>query len=72
MSTTIEGVASICAHRITWNYEVEDLQVTPAMQKALENEAEERAKTMIIEGFTSGELNCVWNEHEIRGWWQIE
>lgn len=72
-TTEVEGTISVCAHNVTYSYEVEYLIVTPEMEQRLREEAESRAQVMIIEGYHSGELNCVWEcEHEIRGWWQIE
>lgn len=73
MSTTIEGKVSVCAHNVIYSYEVEGIEITLGLQGALQREAEERAKTMINEGYVSGELNCIWQgEHEVRGWWQID
>jgi len=73
MSIAIEGKSSICAHTVSWSYEVHDLEETEELRNRLEEEAESRAKEMIIIGNNCGELNCLWmGEVEIRGWWQID
>ena len=42
------------------------------LQTRLRDEAEERAKTCIIEGYVEGELNYEDEDSSYRGWWQIE
>jgi len=79
-----DGEIEVCAHRVAYWYEVPaELLVDGEMPEGaseresslaevLEEEVESRAKTCIVEGYHSGELNCLWNgEIEIRGWWNI-
>ena len=76
MTFTIEGTASVCAHNVRWNYEVELDEQPDDLYERLESAAEDRAKEMINEGYNQGELNCLYvredTDMEIRGWWSID
>ena len=72
-----EGIVNVCAHSVTFRYWDFDLELTDELRDFLTEEAEERAQQCIIEGYHSGELNCLYvddggEEHEIGGWWEIE
>ncbi len=76
---TVDGVLhNVCQHYVTWWYHVpSNREITDDMRTHLEEEAEERAKHCIIEGYDSGELNCLYvfddgTDEELRGWWAIE
>jgi hypothetical protein len=66
-----EGVINVCAHRVSYWYEWDGRRVKPDVA-VLEEAAEERAKECIIDGNVSGELNCLIDDKEVRGWWDIE
>ena len=70
-----EGVVSVCAHRVSYWYEWDGRRVKPEVE-VLEEAAEDRAKECLVEGYVSGELNCLvpWGctDHEVRGWWSIQ
>ena len=78
MSSTIEGEISVCAHNVSYWYNLEegDPEETAEMREVLEEHAEERTREMIVQGYTSGELNCLYvieqEDWEIRGGWKIE
>jgi hypothetical protein len=70
-----KGMVHVCAHHVKFSYwhgwgDISEL--TDEIKQTLETEAEERAKAMIIEGYVSGELNCLIGDNEVRGWWEIE
>lgn len=72
-----EGKADVCAHRVKYSYWDIETELSDRLIRALDDEAESRAKELITEGCHSGELNCYFvddndEEHEIRGWWEIE
>jgi len=46
--------------------------ITDEIKEIMNEEAESRAKDMIIEDYTSGELNLENDEYSFRGWWEIE
>lgn len=71
---TFAGVVHVCAHRVNFWYGIEDWNLNDEQQQQLTDEAEERAKHCITEGYVSGELCCYINDLEIefRGWWDIE
>lgn len=63
----IEGEIEVLCHRVTWRYwDFEELVLDEEIRELLENEAEERAKYCITEGFHSGDLNCYYCD-EVRG-----
>ncbi|MGH8897014.1 MAG: hypothetical protein ACRDZ4_08345 [Egibacteraceae bacterium] len=66
-----EGKADVCSHRVTFWYDVGGMARTDELAETLAEEAEARAKACIIEGYHSGELNCPYDEREVRGWWEI-
>lgn len=67
------GTVYVCQHRVTFEYWDFESELTPELEDRLTNEAEERSKAMITEGYASGELNDFHpdTEEEIRGWWTI-
>jgi len=72
-----EGDVDVCCHRVYFWYDIGYRKLTEDLKRCLTKEAEERAKTCIIDGCCSGELNCLYTfthakDCEIRGWWQIE
>lgn len=71
-----EGVVEVCCHRVTFCYwnGLKMRKMTPLLMETLEEHVEERATHCIIDGCSSGDLNCVVGQkyEEIRGWWEIE
>jgi hypothetical protein len=74
-----EGTVYTCQHRVSFWYDLNDLELTDELGELLTEEAEDRAHHCICEGYHSGELNCLYlngdgdqDEHEVRGWWSIE
>jgi hypothetical protein len=77
MAKHFEGTASVCAHTVDFRYWDFEAEVTPELEEELTEHAEQRAQECIIEGYHSGELNCLYvsddeEEEEIRGWWEIQ
>ena len=72
------GTVHVCAHRVTFWYDLEELSLSDELRDQLTTEAEDRAKYSISEGYVSGELNCLYIDHEndkdyeVRGGWEIE
>lgn len=66
-----EGIIEVCFHRISFWFDIPAGEVDDSIQEALEVEAESRAKSQIVEGYHSGELNCLYCNEEISGWWEI-
>ncbi len=70
---SFETTVEVCAHRVAIRYWDFDAELTDELEEALTEEGERRAQELIIDGYHSGELNCVYRgEEEIRGWWEIE
>ena len=71
-----EGVVEVCCHNVRFWYDIDNPNMVDRkeeIEELLTEEAENRAKACIIDGYSSGELNCVVDgEIEIRGWWNIE
>jgi hypothetical protein len=78
-----EGVVHVCAHRVLFFYRIPKYtRLSAAFIGRLNEEAEERAKSQIIEGYTQGELNYengyfdrknkVHVTFQAWGWWGIE
>ena len=70
-----ETTVEVCCHRVALRYWDFTSRLTDALKDELTEHGEERAKTCIIDGCSSGELNCYYvngkREEEIRGWWEI-
>lgn len=68
------SIVSACCHRVTFNYWDIESELTDELREELESHAEERAKELLVDGCSSGELNFfnTDTEEEIGGWWQIE
>lgn len=66
------GTVVVCMHTIAYRYWGFKHEKTEDLKSRLASEAEERAKHLINEGYHSGELNCLYEEEEIRGWWEIK
>lgn len=71
---TFSGKLRVCAHTISFWYDISQLgEPSPNSKHALEQEAARRSKEMITDDYVAGELNCVVNnDKEIRGWWFID
>lgn len=72
-----EGTVNVCAHYVKYRYWDFEAEPTDELRERLEEAAEDRAKELIIDGYHSGELNCLYvsddgAEEEIRGWWEID
>ena len=65
----------VCCHRVAVRYWNFTHKLTDELKETLTNEGEERAKTCIIDGCSSGQLCCYYvdgkKEEEIFGWWEI-
>ena len=74
---TFSGTVEVCAHRVSFWYDLEGHRLSSRLEIALTDAAEARAKECIIEGCVAGELNCYYvfnnkKDAEIRGWWEIK
>ena len=67
-----EGTAHVCAHRVSYFYRLPKFKrVTPVLKERMDQEAEERAKSQIIEGYVQGELNYETENFQAQGWWSL-
>jgi hypothetical protein len=68
-----EGTVNPCAHQVNFWFRGAH-RINDDLKQRLKEEAEQRAKSQIIEGYISGELCYTTSdkhEHEYRGWWEI-
>ena len=69
---TLRGQVNVCCHQVSYWYDITGVRITDSVATRLEIEAEEWAETCIVQGYWSGELNCLLDgEREVRGWWEI-
>ena len=69
---TYHGEVHVCCHRIRYIYDITGVRIVSDVGERLEAEAEERSTACIVEGYWSGELNCMIDgKDEVRGWWEI-
>jgi hypothetical protein len=66
-----ENRCRVCAHDVKFYFKGEDY-ISEEIENLMNEEAYERAKSMIIEDYTSGELNLENDEYSFQGWWEIE
>jgi hypothetical protein len=66
------GTVNVCLHHVEYRYWGFETELSPELEELLEEAAEERAKFCINDGYHSGDLNCVYGDEEIRGWWEIK
>ena len=70
-----ETTVEVCCHRVALRYWDFTHKLTDELREELTTHGEERAQECIIDGCSSGELNCYYvdgkKEEEIRGWWEI-
>lgn len=71
---TFTGTVAVCCHRVSFCYnDVIGDRLPKDLRDQLTEEAEERARFQITEGYCCGELNCLYKgDHEIRGTWEIK
>jgi hypothetical protein len=68
---SIEFLVEVCCHDVELRYWGFEAEIDEDLKAALQEQGEERAKKCISDGFSSGELNSLYNDEEIRGWWEI-
>lgn len=72
-SRVYEGTVHVCAHRVPFYYRLPPrIHIRAETLDRMKEEAEERAKSQIIEGYVQGELNFETEELQATGWWRIE
>lgn len=70
-----KGICYVCAHRVSFFYHIpydSRVNTNVVLISRLNEEAENRAKSQIIEGYVSGELNYEDDNFQATGWWKIE
>lgn len=74
MNRAYENTITVLFHSIVFWYNCDyEIKFTDEIKANLDSEVEERVKTMINDGYSSGEL-CYYDgdlEIEFRGWWKI-
>lgn len=69
---TFEDTLEACGHTIAFWYDIGKRELTDDLKERLTEEAEQRTRAMISEDYRSGELNCCFEDGEVRGWWNIK
>jgi hypothetical protein len=68
-----EGTVTVCCHEVSFYYNLPPRKrVTDEIQANMTEEAEERAKTCIIDNCNQGELNYETENFQATGWWRIK
>jgi hypothetical protein len=68
-----EGTVHVCAHTVPFYYRLPTrIHFPQETLDRLKEEAEDRAKSQIIEGYVEGELNYETEKFQAGGWWRIE
>jgi len=62
---------NVCCHWVELRYWGFEEELTDEMEESLREQGEDHAKESIIEGYHGGELNSLWDDNEIGGWWNI-
>ena len=69
------GAFDACGHRVSFYFDTAGITLPEGDDELLDEAAESRAREMIAQDFTSGEL-CAYigydAETDVRGWWKIE
>ena len=77
----ISGEIEVCCHTVEWYYDIIGFKMTPEVEQELEKllaeEAEYRAKDVINDNCSAGELVCSYvddkgKDHEFFGWFEIK
>lgn len=71
MKYSYEGTVHVCAHTVKFNYwgTIDPYQDTDELKTQLDEEAESRARTQIVENYVEGELNYETHNLQLSGWW---
>jgi hypothetical protein len=68
-----EDTFHVCAHRVSFFYRLPPrIRIPQETLDRMTEEAEERAKSQIIEGYVQGELNYEDDKFQAGGWWKIK
>ena len=67
-----DGTVEVCCHTVKFWYDIGRRKLTDELKERLTEEAESRAKDRINADYHSGDLNCLYNDAEISGWWGID
>jgi len=68
-----EGTVHVCAHTVSFFYRLPSrVRISGETKTCMTQEAEDRAKSQIIEGYVQGELFYVDDRIDAGGWWKIE
>ena len=70
--SSFEKRVQVCCHNVVVRYWDIDQPLNDELKEVLIEEGERRSKECICDGCCSGELNCLYNDEEIRGWFKIE
>jgi len=74
---SFETTINVCCHDVAIRYWDFEAELTDDLKEILIEEGERRAKEMINDEYSSGNLNCLYvdgeldTEEEIGGWWEI-
>ena len=72
-----EGSLNVYTRNVSYWWKLDQIELTGDMENVLEEDAENRAKEMISEGYFRGELCCNYvfpdgSDCCFWGWWEIE
>ena len=68
---SIEFLVTVCCHDVELRYWGFESEIDEELKAALQEQGEERARECISNDIRSGELNSLYYDEEIRGWWTI-
>jgi len=72
MEDSFEKIINVCCHSVIIRFWDIEQDLNDDLIKALEEEGESRARDCISRDYSGGELNCLYLDEEIRGWWEIQ
>ena len=67
---SLEGSVTVCCHNVSFRYTL-PRPITNQEKAFLVQEAEDRARSQIIEEYNQGELNYESEDLSCTGWWRI-
>ena len=72
-----ENTLQACGHTIAYWWDIPANRMSDEVRERLDAEAENRSRAMIVEDYSSGELNSLFpqddgGEDEFSGWWSVQ
>jgi len=68
---SIEFIVDVCCHEVELRYWGFKSEIDDELKTTLQEQGENRARECISNDIRAGELNSLYYDEEIRGWWEI-